>query len=264
MKDSSHINILFIADIVGKPGLDITAHLLPGLKRKHNVDFCIANGENASNGKGITEREYSAFRQLGIDVVTSGNHVWDLSQGRKLLSDERNLLRPLNYPAESPGLGSGIFLTNRGVQVGVINLQGRTFMYPIDCPFHIGMKEVEKLREKTPVIIVDFHAEATAEKQALGWYLDGKVSALIGTHTHVQTADERLLPGGTAYLTDAGMTGPVDSVIGLDRKIAIKRFVQGIPHRYAIARENLRFNAVLINVDVKSGKADGIQRLNLP
>ncbi len=264
MKNASHLNILFIADIIGKPGLDITSHLLPSLKRKHNVHFCIANGENASQGKGITSREYSAFRQLGIDVITSGNHVWDLSQGRKLLTEERNLLRPQNYPAESPGCGSGVFLSDRGAAIGVLNLQGRTFMYPIDCPFHVGLREVEKLREKTPVVIVDFHAEATAEKQALGWYLDGKVSAVIGTHTHVQTADERILPGGTAYLTDAGMTGPFDSVIGLDRKIAVRRFVQGIPHRYTIARDNLRFNAVLIKVDAESGRAVAVERLNLP
>jgi hypothetical protein len=264
MKKDHHLNILFIADIVGKPGLDITSHLLPSLKRKYNVDFCIANGENAAHGKGITGKEYSAFRQLGIDVVTSGNHVWDLSQGRKLLTEERNLLRPQNYPSQSPGSGSGVFLSDGGTAIGVLNLQGRTFMYPIDCPFSVGLREVEKLREKTPLVIVDFHAEATAEKQALGWYLDGKVSAVIGTHTHVQTADERILPGGTAYLTDAGMTGPFDSVIGLDRKIAVKRFVQGISHRYSIAGDNLRFNAVLITVDTDTGKAADIQRISLP
>ncbi|MBU0519223.1 TIGR00282 family metallophosphoesterase [bacterium] len=258
------MNVLFIADIVGKPGLDVTALLLPSLLKKHNVEFCIANGENAAAGKSITSKEFSAFRQLGIDAVTSGNHIWDLRQGRELLVEEANLLRPLNYPPESPGRGSGTFLSNHQITVGVLNLQGRTFMYPIDCPFREGKKEAENLRHKTPIIIVDFHAEATAEKQALAWHLDGKVSAVIGTHTHVQTADERILPKGTAYITDAGMTGPMDSVIGLDSKIALKRFIQGIPHRYQMAKDNLRLNAVLLTIDVETGQSTDIQRLNLP
>lgn len=261
---NSNLNVLFIADIVGKPGLDITSRLLASLQKKYDVDFCIANGENTTDGKGITPREFSALCQLGVDVVTSGNHVWDNRLGRKLLDEESRLLRPLNYPPESPGKGSGIFMTNHGVAVGVLNLQGRTFMYPIDCPFRVGKKEVERLRTKTPIIIVDVHAEATAEKQALAWYLDGMVSAVIGTHTHVQTADERILPGGTAFITDVGMTGPMDSVIGLDRTIALKRFIQGIPHRYEIASENLRLNGVLITIDPKSGKAGDIRRISLP
>lgn len=264
MKNSSSFNVLFIADIIGKPGFDITSRLLASLHRRYNVDFCIANGENAADGKGITPKEFFAFRQLGIDVVTSGNHVWDYSQGRKLLDEESQLLRPLNYPPESPGKGSGVFVANRGTSIAVVNLQGRTFMYSIDCPFRVGEAEVERLRVKTPIIIVDIHAEATAEKQALAWHLDGRVSAVIGTHTHVQTADERILPGGTAFITDAGMTGPTDSVIGLDRKIALKRFLQGIPHRYRIASENLRLNAVLVAIDVETGKATKIQRINLP
>jgi hypothetical protein len=264
MKSSSTLNVLFIADIIGKPGLDITARFLDSLHRKHNVDFCIANGENATDGKGITPREFYAFRQLGIDVVTSGNHVWDQRQGRKLLDEDSTLLRPLNYPPESPGSGSGLYQTSRGASIAVINLQGRTFMYPIDCPFRVGKKEAERLRAKTPVIIVDFHAEATAEKQALSWYLDGLVSAVIGTHTHVQTADQKILPGGTAFITDVGMTGPTDSVIGLDRKVALKRFVQGVPQRYEIAHENLRLNAVLVTIDAQSGKATDILRISLP
>lgn len=264
MKSSATVNVLFIADIIGQPGLDITSRLLDSLLRKYNVDFCVANGENATGGKGITPREFSAFRQLGIDVVTSGNHVWDHHQGRKLLDEEIALLRPLNYPPNNPGSGSGVYKTSRGESIAVLNLQGRTFMYSIDCPFRLGKQEAERLRAQTPVVIVDFHAEATAEKQALSWYLDGLVSAVIGTHTHVQTADEHILPGGTAFITDAGMTGPTDSVIGLDRKVALKRFVQGVPQRYEIARDNLRLNAVLVTVDTQSGKATDIQRINIP
>jgi metallophosphoesterase (TIGR00282 family) len=264
VKSTSTITVLFIADIIGKPGLDITASLLPNLLRKYNVDFCIANGENAAAGKGITPREFYTYKQIGIDLVTSGNHIWDLSQGRKLLKEEKNLLRPLNYPPDSPGRGSGLFRTNHGLAVGVINLQGRTFMYPIDCPFRTGRKEIDRLRETTAVIIVDFHAEATAEKQALGWHFDGLVSAVIGTHTHVQTADERILPEGTAFITDVGMTGPTDSVIGLDRKVALKRFIEGIPHRYEIAKNNIRLNAIVIKIETQSGKATDIQRINLP
>ena len=264
MSDSSKINILFVADIVGKPGRDITARMLPGLLRKYDVDFCIANGENAADGKGITPREFFELRQMGVDVITGGNHIWDKKEGHKLLGEQSQLLRPLNYPPENLGLGSGLYELRRGEKLGVINLQGRTFMYPLDCPFRLGKQEAERLRQQTRLILVDFHAEATAEKQAMFWHLDGLVSAVIGTHTHVQTADERVLPNGTAVITDAGMTGPADSVIGLNRRIALKRFLLGTPQRYEIADENLRFNAVLINLDSQSGQATNIQRLNLP
>jgi metallophosphoesterase (TIGR00282 family) len=264
MSDSSKINVLFVADIVGKPGRDITARMLPGLLRKHDVDFCVANGENAADGKGITPREFFELRQMGIDVITGGNHIWDKKEGHKLLGEQSQLLRPLNYPADNLGLGSGVYELRRGEKLGVINLQGRTFMYPIDCPFRLGKQEAERLRPQTRLILVDFHAEATAEKQAMFWHLDGLVSAVIGTHTHVQTADERVLPNGTAVITDAGMTGPADSVIGLNRRVALRRFLMGTPQRYEIADENLRFNAVLINLDVQSGQATSIQRLNLP
>jgi metallophosphoesterase (TIGR00282 family) len=262
--DSSRINILFIADIVGKPGRDLTARLLPGLLRKYNVDFCLANGENAADGKGITPREFFELRQMGIDVITGGNHIWDKKDGHKLLAEQPELLRPLNYPPDNIGYGSNVYTLRRGEKIGVINLQGRTFMYPIDCPFRLGKKEAEKMRSQTPIIIVDFHAEATAEKQALFWHLDGLVSAIVGTHTHVQTADERILPGGTAVITDVGMTGPADSVIGLNRKVALKRFLLGTPQRYEIADENLRLNALTIAVDVQSGKSLELQRLSLP
>jgi 2',3'-cyclic-nucleotide 2'-phosphodiesterase len=263
MKDS-HLNILFIADIVGKAGRDITARFLDSLLRKHNVDFCIANGENAAEGRGITSRDFFEFKQMGIDVVTSGNHVWDQKDAHKLLAEQPTLLRPLNYPPDNPGLGSGVFATRRGEKIGVLNLQGRTFMYPIEDPFRLGKKEIERLRQHTPIIIVDFHAEATAEKLAITWHFDGLVSAVIGTHTHVQTADERILPGGTAAITDAGMTGPTDGVIGLARRVALKRFLLGTPHRFEMATENLRLNAVLVTVDSQTGQAQAILRLNLP
>ncbi|RJP81768.1 MAG: TIGR00282 family metallophosphoesterase [Candidatus Zixiibacteriota bacterium] len=264
MKGTRPLNLLFIADIVGKPGRDITARFMDSLLRKYDVDFCIANGENAADGKGITPREFSEFRQMGVDVVTGGNHIFDRKEGVKLLAEESRLLRPLNYPPENPGYGSGVFDTRRGEKVAVLNLQGRTFMYPIEDPFRLGRKEIEKLRAHTPIIIVDFHAEATAEKQAMFWHLDGLVSAVIGTHTHVQTADERLLPGGTAVITDIGMTGPMDSVIGLDRRVALRRFLLGTPQRYEIAQENLRLNAALVSVDPVSGQAKSIQRISLP
>jgi metallophosphoesterase (TIGR00282 family) len=264
MSDPSTVNILFIADIVGRPGRDITARLLPALLRKYDVDFCIANGENAADGKGITPREFFELRQMGIDVITGGNHIWDKKEGHKLLGEQSQILRPLNYPPDNAGMGAGVYELRRGEKVGVINLQGRTFMYPIDCPFRLGKQEAERMRPQTPIIIVDFHAEATAEKQAMSWHLDGLVSAVIGTHTHVQTADERILPNGTAVITDVGMTGPADSVIGLNRRVALKRFLLGTPQRYEIAEENLRLNAILIALDVSSGRATKLQRINLP
>jgi hypothetical protein len=264
MKDSRPLNILFIADIVGKPGRDITSRFLDSLLRKYNVDFCIANGENAADGRGITPKEFFEFRQMGVDVVTSGNHVWDKKEVHKLLAEQPSLLRPLNYPPDNPGFGSGVFPTRRGEKVGVINLQGRTFMYPIEDPFRLGKKEIERMRNQTPVIIVDFHAEATAEKLAMSWHLDGLASAVIGTHTHVQTADERILPGGTAAISDVGMTGPADSVIGLARHVALKRFLLGTPQRYEMATENLRLNGALVTVDSGTGKALAIHRISLP
>jgi metallophosphoesterase (TIGR00282 family) len=264
MKDTRPLNLLFIADIVGKPGRDITSRFLDSLLRKYNVDFCIANGENAHEGRGITSREFFELRQMGIDVITSGNHVWDQKEVHKLMAEQPALLRPLNYPPDNPGYGSGVFPTRRGEKIGVLNLQGRTFMYPIEDPFRMGKKEIERMRQHTPVIVVDFHAEATAEKLALTWHLDGLASAVIGTHTHVQTADERILPGGTAAITDVGMTGPADSVIGLASRVALKRFLLGTPQRYEMATENLRLNAVLVTIDSLSGKAQAIQRISLP
>jgi hypothetical protein len=256
--------LLFIADIVGKPGFDILSTYLPSLKKKYDVDMCIANGENGVKGKGTTEEIVKKYTSLGIDVITGGNHSWTYAEFRNYLDQSNRVLRPANYPEEAPGKGSILFKTERGLSIGVLNLQGRTFMYPIDCPFKRGMEELERLQQQTNIIFVDVHAEASAEKIALAWYFDGKASAVIGTHTHVQTADERILPKGTAYITDAGMTGPNDSVIGLDVDVAIKRFISGIPEHYQMATTNNRINGVVIDVEKETGRATTITRINLP
>jgi len=262
--DKNIITILFIADIVGKPGLDIITGLLPNLKKQYNVDVCIANGENGYNGKGLTEQIVRKYFTAGIDVITGGNHTWNFAEFRAYLDTATKVLRPLNYPEETPGKGTCLFTATNGHTIGVMNLQGRTFMTPIDCPFKKSLEEIERLKQKTRIIFVDFHAEATAEKIALGWYLDGKVSAVVGTHTHVQTADERILPRGTAYISDAGMTGPFDSVIGLEVEVAIKRFVTQLPEKYMVATSNTRLNGVVIEIDATTGRAKSIKRINLP
>ena len=258
------LHILFIADIVGKPGLDVVAGLLPGLKKNLGVDMCIANGENVDGGKGMTEALSRQLFSLGIDVITGGNHTWNNAAFRQYLDESQRILRPLNYPPQAPGRGSVVFMTPRQIPVAVLNLQGRTFMYPIDCPFRTGHEEIERLRQKASIILVDFHAEATAEKAALAWYLDGSVSAIIGTHTHVQTADERILPKGTAFITDVGMTGPHDSVIGMDAQVAIKRFTTVLPEKYRAATANIRLNGAMVEIDPQSGLATRISRVNIP
>jgi metallophosphoesterase (TIGR00282 family) len=258
------LQVLFIADIIGKPGMDVVAGLLPGLKKSYAIDLCIANGENADGGNGLTETLVRQLFSLGVDVITGGNHTWGNAQFRSYLDSSQKVLRPLNYPPQAPGRGSTVVMTSRQIPVAVLNLQGRTFLYPIDCPFRTGHEEVDRLRDKTPIIVVDFHAEATAEKAALAWYLDGSVSAIIGTHTHVQTADERIMPKGTAFITDVGMTGPHDSVIGMDAQVAIKRFTTVLPEKYRIASANIRLNGALVEIDVPSGRALKISRINVP
>ena len=261
----SSVNVLFIGDIVGQPGLAITSKLLPGIKQKYDIDFTIANGENAAAGKGITDTIALEYFTLGIDVITSGNHIWDNYKVDKIFESNQNLLRPHNYPHGNKGKGIGVFeIKNTNLVIGVLNLQGRAFLYPIDDPFRVGLAEIDKMLQKTKMIVVDFHAESSAEKQAFGWYVDGKVSAVMGTHTHVQTADERILPEGTAYLTDLGMTGSYDSVIGMKKEAAIKRFLLGSPVRYEIAGENLKIAGAVINIDTQSGKATKVERILLP
>ncbi len=258
------MRILFIGDIFGHPGRTVASEYIPRIRGERGVDFCIANGENSAGGFGITENGVRKLYSYGIDVVTSGNHVWDRQETAELLASEPALLRPANYPPGLPGMGSWVGETTSGVKVGVINLQGRIFMPPIDCPFRTADRLVDDLRRETPVIFVDIHAEATSEKAALAWYLDGRVSAVIGTHTHVQTADERILPKGTAFITDAGMTGPHDSIIGVRADQSIRRIITQIPVRFAPATDNLKVNAVLVEVDETTGRALAIERIVEP
>lgn len=256
------MKILFIGDIFGRPGRELVRKGLAALVDHHQADFVIANVENAAAGFGITREIGDAIVGYGVDVMTSGNHIWDKKEALDYIATEPRLLRPANYPAGAPGRGSILARTQSGLAVGVINVMGRVFMNAIDDPFAAVLREVESFGGRTRIIFVDFHAEATSEKQAMGWHLDGKVTAVIGTHTHVQTADDRILPGGTAYLTDAGMTGPHDSIIGTEREPALARFLTGLPSRFEPATENPRLHGVVIAVDEATGKATSIERLD--
>jgi metallophosphoesterase (TIGR00282 family) len=253
------LGFLFIGDIIGHPGRRALRKCLPRLKEKCSPDFVVANGENSAGGVGITEEVGTELLGL-VDVLTSGNHVWDKKEALPYLDREPRLLRPANYPPLNPGRGAYLLESPRGWRAGILNLQGRVFMEPLDCPFRVGDKEVAKLRAATPVIVVDFHAEATSEKQALGWHLDGKVSAVIGTHTHVPTADERILPRGTAYITDVGMVGGYDSVIGIRPEQAVARFLTGRPQRFEPEKEGFVFSSVYIEVDRATGRALSVRR----
>ncbi len=258
------ITVLFVGDIVGKPGLTLTTTVLKQYVQKYHVDLCVANGENVTEGKGISEEDAKVLFDLGVHVITTGNHLWDRWQARKLLAKEKNILRPLNYPRENGGQGFVLYDLKEKGQVGVVNLQGRTFMQPIDDPFRAAEWALSKIAADTKVVLIDMHAEASAEKLALAWHLDGRVSAVIGTHTHVPTADARVLPGGTAYITDVGMTGPYDSVIGLKKEIAIRRFMLQTPHKFEMAEHDVRFCAVVVHIDRPTGKSVGIEPIIFP
>ncbi|MFA5039524.1 MAG: TIGR00282 family metallophosphoesterase [Candidatus Omnitrophota bacterium] len=256
------MKILFIGDIVGSPGRRAVKALVPGLRRKHGIDVVIANAENAAGGSGITPRVARDLFQSGCDVLTSGDHVWRRPDVIELLHTQPYILRPLNFPKMTPGHGSAVFTTQQGVKVGVVCLLGRIFIDAmVESPFHVAQEELKTLRQETPVILVDLHAEATSEKVAMGWFLDGRVSAVVGTHTHIQTADEQILPQGTAYLTDAGMTGPYDSVIGRNKDRIIERFLTGMPTRFELGIGDVRLCGALIEVDEKTGKAIAIERV---
>lgn len=237
--------------------------LLPGLVEEHQIDFVIANGENAAAGFGLTPAVLDNLFGLGIDVVTSGNHLWDKKDILPRLKKEPRLLRPANYPPEVPGNYFGVYEDKQGRKIGVFNLLGRVFMPAVDCPFRIADQVIAELKKETDIIIVDMHAEATSEKIALGWYLDGRASAVIGTHTHVMTADERVLPKGTAYITDAGMTGGFDSVIGMEKEPIIEKFLTQLPTKFEVAERDVRFNGVVVEVDEQSGKALNISSVCL-
>ncbi len=255
------MKILFIGDIVGKPGREGIRILLPKLKKRYGIDLSVANGENAAGGSGITPRIAEELFGFGLNILTSGDHIWKRKEVLELLDAEMRILRPMNYPPGAPGRGWLTTETKKGQVVGIINLEGRVFMSSLDCPFQCAKKAIKQIREKTPIILVDMHAEATSEKVALGWFLDGMVSAVLGTHTHVQTADEKILPGGTAYITDLGMTGPYDSVIGRKTEQILARFVTQLPVRFEMATENVQLHGVVLDIDEKSGKARSIERV---
>lgn len=257
------MKILFIGDIVGQPGRSAVTALVPVLRERHAVDFVIANGENSAGGSGITPKTAGEIFLAGVDVITSGDHLWDQKEVLGLLADEKRFLRPLNYPPEVPGRGSGIFETKSSLKVAVLNFQGRTFMQPaVDNPFLPASDLLIKLREQTKIVFVDFHAEATSEKIAFARMVDGRASAVVGTHTHVQTADEQIFPGGTAFLSDAGFTGPHESVLGREIEPVIRRFLTAMPQRFEVAKHRVLLQGALIEVDESSGKALNIQRVS--
>jgi metallophosphoesterase (TIGR00282 family) len=256
------VNILLIGDVVGRPGRELVRKGLRALIELHGVDFVIANAENAAAGFGVTKDIGDTLLESGIDVMTSGNHIWDKKEVIDYIKAEPRLLRPANYAAGVPGRGSSVANTGDGRAVGVINVMGRVFMLPIDDPFAVVLREIDAIRHRTRVIIVDFHAEATSEKIAMGWHLDGRVTAIIGTHTHVQTADERILPKGTAYLTDVGMTGPHDSIIGMEVGPSLARFLNGMPTKFEPATGNPRLNGVIVEADDRTGLATRIVRIS--
>ena len=248
------LKILFVGDIIGRPGRRVFRKFIPILRKKYAPDMIVANGENAAGGIGITEKIAQELF-TNVDVITSGNHIWDKKEVLDYLDRESYLLRPANYPEGNPGKGSCVWTEDDGIKIGVISLQGRVFMEPIDCPFRAADREVAALRKITPIILVDIHAEATSEKQALGWYLDGRVSAVLGTHTHVPTADKRILPRGTAYMSDVGMVGGYDSVIGIRKDQALMRFLSSRPQRFEPSRDRGVCSTVCITVDSRSDRA---------
>jgi len=257
------VRILFIGDIVGRPGRELVRQGLQAIVEHHQIDLVIANAENSAAGFGITREIGDQLLDWGVDVMTSGNHIWDKKEALDYIGAEPRLLRPANYPAGAPGNGSYLARTRDGRVAGVVNVMGRVFMLNIDDPFAVVLREIDALKQRTRIVFVDFHAEATSEKIAMGWHLDGRVTAMVGTHTHVQTADERILPKGTAYLTDVGMTGPHDSVIGVEIAAALGRFLTALPQKFETATGNPRLNAVIVDADEQTGRARSIDRLSL-
>lgn len=254
------MHILFVGEIFGESGKKAAATLIPKIRQEKGIDFVIANGENASkNGYGVSKQDIDDLLSYGIDCITSGECIWNRKEIVEYLKNlPTELLRPANYPPGVPGRGYQIYED----KIGVINLLGRVFLSTIDCPFRAGMKSVEEISAHTNIIIVDFHAQTTSEKEALGWYLDGKVSAVIGSHTHIQTADDKILPGGTAYITDIGMTGAFDSVIGVKKEKSIEWLLKSTPTRFDSAQEDVRLNGVIIDIDESTGKSTSIERVS--
>jgi metallophosphoesterase (TIGR00282 family) len=258
------VKLLFIADIVGQPGRRAVKELLPKLRKEHDVQLVVANGENAAGGSGITVNTSQEIFAAGVDIMTSGDHLWDQKEVTELLESERRFVRPLNYPAGTSGQGSTVWQIEGQRPVAILNLQGRTFMPPLENPFSCAQEAVKNLRKQTNLIFVDFHAEATSEKVALARMLDGRVSAVIGTHTHVQTADEQIFPGGTAYLTDGGFTGPHESVIGREIEPIVRRFLTNLPQKFEVARGRVLLQGAVVEIDDATGRAIKIARISEP
>ena len=257
------VNILFIGDIVGKPGRAALSRVLTGLIEEHSVQLCVGNAENAAGGFGLTPETANDLFKLGIHVLTSGNHIFDKREIIKHLDVDSRILRPANYPTETPGMGSYLFRTDGGMTIGVLNLMGRVFIDSIDCPFKRADEEIERLRENTNIIFVDMHAEATSEKVAMGYHLDGRVSCVFGTHTHIVTADEKIMPKGTAYITDIGMTGSYDSVLGRNTQAVLKNFRTQQPCPFGIATGDVRLSGIIVTVDSNTKKAEKIERIQI-
>lgn len=257
------MRILFVGDVFGNLGRKALKRHLGNIKKEHNVDFCIVNAENAAAGRGITYSIANDLYSIGVDCITLGNHTWGKGDIVDFIDADLKMVRPANYPVELPGKGSRVITNDGGQSIGVINVLGRVYMEGVDCPFRAIEKEVAYLKQFVKVIIVDIHAEATSEKYAIAWDSDGKVSAVLGTHTHVQTADDRIMPKGTAFLADVGMTGPYDGIIGVDRNIILKKFKTYMPQRFEPAVGMAQINAVIVDVDAESGKATSIERINM-
>jgi metallophosphoesterase (TIGR00282 family) len=258
------MKILFIGDIVGKPGRQAIQEILERIIADYEIEFTIANGENAAGGMGVTPSIAIEILNQGVDVLTSGNHIWAKKEIYPFLDEEARILRPANYPPNVPGRGSGVFHSGTGQKVAVLNLEGRVFMKHLDCPFRVGEREIALLKKETHIIFVDFHAEATSEKIAMGWFLNGKVSAVLGTHTHVQTNDEKILDEGTAYITDVGMTGPLASVIGIRKQVALERFLTQIPWKFDVAADEIELQGVIVDIDSETGRAKDIKKIRVP
>jgi len=256
------MKILFVGDIVGSPGRDALRQLLPEIKKSQNIDFVIANAENSAGGTGVTPRVAKDLFNSGCDVLTSGDHIWRRQEVLEILASNDKLLRPLNLPAASPGRGYNFYKTESNINIAVVSLLGRVFIDAATASPFLAIRDVlPELKKKTNIIIVDLHAEATSEKIAMGWFLDGEVSCVLGTHTHVQTADEKVLPKGTGYITDVGMTGPFDSVIGRNKERIIERFITGMPIRFELGKEDVCLQGAIVDVDEKTGKCNSIERL---
>jgi len=256
------LKVLALGDVVGEPGRRAIKEIVPRLVREEGIDFVIANGENLAGGSGITESTVLDLFTSEVDVMTSGDHIFRKKEGEAVLERNRRVLKPANYPAGTPGLGSTVVKSRKGVPIGVLNLIGRVFLKTVNCPFEIASREIEKLRAETRLIFVDINAEATTEKVALGWYLDGRVSAVFGTHTHVQTADETILPKGTGYITELGMCGPYRSVIGREIEQVLRMFITQMPMRLEVAREDARISGALFEVDPETGRTVSIRRVH--